>query len=273
MGEPALQLLSTEAAVGEAAAKQTTRLIVIEGGKRAALATGEVAVSEGAVSAAARGAGLVLGSTAATVGAFLLALLWPSSLADGTLKQQPTQDANTASSAVPQANEKVIQECPGNKNCPPHDWVVSKQGKSVDEARKEAKERITELSKSPSQSDTMRGVVFERDAMELNNKKRPIETVGTVFKCRRCGVEQEVDIIFKDGQIAESKSANLKSVKKKSKQSQRLLDLQSFLNCNRSTNFQPLAKLDANHSEVDPVAQKYQERGYEIERLNTYTTR
>ena len=116
MGEPALQLLSTEAALGEAAAKQTARLIVIEGGKSAALATGELAVSEGVASTALRGAGVVAGGTAAAAGAFLVGLLWPSILADGTLKQRATLSVSTSPAAVPQANEKVIQECPGTQS-------------------------------------------------------------------------------------------------------------------------------------------------------------
>ncbi len=274
MGEPALQLLSAEAAAGEAAAKQTTRLIVIEGGKRAALTTGQAVATEGAVSTVGRIALLALGSTAAAAGAFLLALLWPSSLGDGTLKQQPKPAESAATpSAIPKRNEETIQRCPESKNCPPHEWVLWKEGKSVDDATRVAQDRLAELSKSPSQSDTMRGVAFEQESMDLNNKKHPIDTVGAIYKCRRCGAEQEVDILFKDGQIAESKSANLKSVKKKSKQSQRLLDLQSSLNCNKGTNFKPLAKLDANHSDIDSVAQKYNERGYEVERLSTSATR
>jgi len=275
MGQPALQLLPAETATAEAAAKQATRLILIEGGKNAALATGEAAASEGLLSALGRSAvGGVLGTAAAPVIAFLTVLFWPTTLGDGTLKQPPSNQASSATTpaAVPQSNLEPVQKCPERKGCPPHDWEVKTPGKSVEEAVRDFDKRIAGLRNSPSQAGEMRGVQFERDAMILNNKKHPIEAVGTEYVCRRCGKEQEVDIIFKDGQIAESKSANFKQVSK-SKQPRKLADLQSFFNCNKGTSFKPLAKLDDNHPDVDRVAQKFHDRGFELERLNTHSMR
>jgi hypothetical protein len=129
------------------------------------------------------------------------------------------------------------------------------------------------LSRKPSRANQMRGLQFEKDAIELNHQKRPIESVGREYRCQRCRVKQEVDILFKDGQIAEAKSASLKTVKNKGEQAERLKDLQVWLNCQNGATFKPLAKLDNSHVEVDEVAQKLEGRGFEIERLNTASKR
>jgi hypothetical protein len=100
MGAPALAP-ATEVAAQEAA-KQTTRLVVIEGGKAAAKQTAARAGAAEVAGLAARGAA---GATLAAIGAFLLILLYPSKLADGTLPKN-------APKTFPDTPPEPVQLCP-----------------------------------------------------------------------------------------------------------------------------------------------------------------
>ena len=81
MGEPAIVL--EEAA--EQASSQTTRLILIEGGKNVAAAEGVAATGEGIAWAS-------VGATALAVAAFFAVLLYPSSLGPEPQVDRPTPE-------------------------------------------------------------------------------------------------------------------------------------------------------------------------------------
>lgn len=229
-------------AAGEQAAAQTISLTVIEGGASEMAAGGAAAAGIGGAAVATAGVGLIL------VGLGALAYYLYS-----------------RSHSKP----KTVEECEKDKKCPPHDWYVDDPGKSLEDGMEEKQKLIENLSKSPSRAKEMRGHQFEKDAIELNGKRRPIESTGRIYKCRRCGAEQSVDINFKDGQLAEAKSRNYNGIKKASKQAQRYTDLQSQLNRQNKTSFRPLAKLDDDLPDSEQSATKYSERGFETERLST----
>ena len=106
MAEPALQLLPAEEAAAEAAATQTAKLVVIEGGQSAAA---EAAGAEVAVEGFLAGAGVV----AAGIAAALLVLLWPSQIAPEptTASRSKPQSTPTPSPASP------VEECSSRKTC------------------------------------------------------------------------------------------------------------------------------------------------------------
>src|SRR5678810_352800 len=104
MGEPALELAPAEELAAEEAAKQTTRLVLIEGGKGAAAGTGEVIAGETVAEGLLAGAGAV----ALAVGAFFLVLLWPSEIAPEPRMGPPPKPA-----PVPAPNpQPLTQPCP-----------------------------------------------------------------------------------------------------------------------------------------------------------------
>jgi hypothetical protein len=265
MGEPALNLAPAEEATGEAAAQQTTKLVLIEGGKDAAAAEGG---GEAAGLLATLGEIAAVASIAAIA---LVALLWPTDIAPDPPMPQAGPDPpapDPAPPPVPQQNPEPKQDCPETKKCPPHDWYVADPGKSAEDGMAEQQNKIDDLKKSPSRAGQMRGAQFEKDAIDLNGRKRPIESTGRIYRCRRCGAEQEVDIVFKDGQIAEAKSRNFKGVKSGGDQAGRYTDLQTSLNKQNGTNFKPLGKLDKSRPDVDQSAEKFDSRGFEVEQLD-----
>jgi len=104
MGEPAVELAPAEEFAAEEAAKQTTRLVLIEGGKGAAAEAGEVAAGETVGEGLLAGAG----ATAMAVGAFFLVLLWPSEIAP-----EPSMGPRPRPSPIPAPNPTpVVQPCP-----------------------------------------------------------------------------------------------------------------------------------------------------------------
>jgi hypothetical protein len=273
MADPALQLAPAEEALGEAAAQQTARLIVIEGGK------GTAAAAEGTA-----GEELIAGladavlTTGAAVAAALLVLLWPSSIGpEPEFPRNTTTQGDSGQHPVAppvQETQTMVAECPAASKqpkasgCPPHQWVVVDPGKSLKEGIEEKDQLVKHLSRSPSRSEMMRGQQFERDAMEANGRQRQIKCTGRVYRCLKCGAEQEVDIIFEDGQIAEAKSRSFDGIKKKGKQAARYVDIQSWLNETQNTTYKPLAKIDESLPDADQSAAKYVSRGHQVEPLN-----
>lgn len=62
-------------------------------------------------------------------------------------------------------------------------------------------------------ADDARGYSFEAKAIAENMKKRQIETTSKKLRCKICGAEQELDVVFKDGQIAECSSKKGENVR------------------------------------------------------------
>ncbi|MGA9669929.1 MAG: hypothetical protein WBQ94_12010 [Terracidiphilus sp.] len=276
------------------AVRQTVQLTLIQGGLATAEAAGPAVAGEATVGGAA-GAGGILGLSATGVGTIVVVVVGLGALGYYLYSRHKTSESQSKPD-VP-AKSEVITPCPRAgvasppptatqtpaespisttqeeesepKKCPPHDWYEYKPGKPPKEGMEEKQDMIDDLSKSPSRAQQMRGIQFEKDATDLNGKKRPIESTGRIYRCRRCGAEQEVDINFKDGQVAEAKSRGFNGVKNASKQAQRYTDLQAFLNKQNGTNFKPLAKLDDNLPDSDQSAAKYGQRGFQIEQLDT----
>ncbi len=108
MGEPALQLAPAEEAAAEEAARQTTRFVVIEGGKSAAAGTGEAVAGEAVAGEAVAEGGILAGAGAGllAVGAALLILFWPSEIAP-----EPTAGPRPTPGPVPVPNPDPVTQC------------------------------------------------------------------------------------------------------------------------------------------------------------------
>lgn len=263
MGDPLLQLGPVEEAVAEQAAKQTAKLVVIEGGKRAAAGAGEALAAETAAAG--------VGATLLAVAGALLVLLWPSPIASELPVPRPTAGPSTLPPPVPQSDPKTVEECPERKGCPPHNWIINSPDKSPDET---IKDRLS-LAKNVKDQKSARGYGFEAAAIE-ENKKHGIEATDREYKCTKCGAIQEVDVVFKDGQLAECKSKNAKQMasKKVKRQAENYVDIQRQINELKKTTHQPLAKLDNSADLKNTVDQNGRtsreimtKRGYEIELL------
>jgi len=137
-----------------------------------------------------------------------------------------------------------------------HEWK-EEDSKTIDEGKKDNEA----LAAGTKNKDAARGYAFENDAIDANKDKMDIQKVGAMYRCQKCGQEQEVDIVGKD-QIGEAKSRNATQVKKKGKQARRLRDIQQ--KC-FSSDKNPRAKLDGSLSDVEDSKQKYQERGFDGE--------
>ena len=114
MGDPALNLLPEEEVLAEEAGQQTTQLVLIEGGKDAAVG-GEVVAGETAGESILAG----LGTAGAATMAFLLVLLWPSKIAPDPPMDPPKGSTvpNPNPSAVP-APKPQATTMPCNKPDP-----------------------------------------------------------------------------------------------------------------------------------------------------------
>ena len=109
----------------------------------------------------------------------------------------------------------------------------------------------------------MRGLEFEKKAIQNNKEKLPIEACGKEYVCKKCGKNQEIDIAG-GGRVAEAKSRNFKGVKNKSAQSQRIKSIQKQF---ADPSKKPLAKIDNSLPDSGQSAAKYKERGFDVEPL------
>jgi hypothetical protein len=166
-----------------------------------------------------------------------------------------------------QAPEDVSGDCPAvqpPETCPPHDWLVheEKGGDTANAGIQRNKDNAKELEGKPSRANQKRGYEFEAKAICKNAKRKNIDAVGRTYICSKCGQDQEIDIVFEDGQIAECSSRNFKGVTKgKSAQRKRQREIQASLN----NEVKPLAKLDRNLGDADQSAQYLREAGFEVE--------
>jgi hypothetical protein len=166
------------------------------------------------------------------------------------------------------------QTCPKEpekkKECPPHTWKIV----SEDDPDQHIKNLLKDAKESKDRGRG-RGLDFEATGIE-ENKKHGIETTNRVYKCVKCGQIQQVDIVFKDGQLGECKSKKAKQTRSKEvkRQAERYLDIQRQVNHVRKTGHKPLAKLDNSEDlkkTVDENGRTSKEimkkRGYDIELL------
>jgi hypothetical protein len=152
---------------------------------------------------------------------------------------------------------------PGDPDPCDHDWDKTDPGKSPADAAKSNQDRVDANADKPTMDDAMRGLKFENKAVADNTPKMNIQSVGAIYKCKKCGQEQEVDIVG-DKRVAESKSRTAKGVKGKSKQARRIRDIQHKKFDPKQN---PLSKLDGSMADNAESAKKYLERGFDVEVL------
>jgi len=148
---------------------------------------------------------------------------------------------------------------PDPKECD-HVWEQL-SSKSIED-QKDANQEISKgMANSPSMAGTKRGYDFENKAIDANKDVLDIQSCGAEYKCKLCGIGQEVDIVGKD-QIAEAKSRTAKGVKNKSKQCTNYKDIQKKL---FDPDTPPMAKLDSEHPQHDAAGEVYKRRGFVTE--------
>lgn len=152
-------------------------------------------------------------------------------------------------------------EAPGESEPCDHEWEVKDSGKTPEEAKKDNESIVAANANKPSMKDDMRGYSFENKAVEANMEFLDIQAVGRVYRCKKCGQEQEVDIVGTE-RVAESKSRTFKGVKGKSKQARRVRDIQRKM---FKPSLNPLSKLDGSLSDAAQSQGKYLERGFDVE--------
>lgn len=152
---------------------------------------------------------------------------------------------------------------PGDADPCDHEWEQTNPGKTPADAAKANDDQIADNAGKPSMDDKMRGLAFENKAVADNQPKMDIQSVGAVYKCKKCGQEQEVDVVGKK-QVAEAKSRTYKGVKGKSKQARRVRDIQHKM---FDPTQNPLAKLDGSMADHADSTKKYLERGFNVEVL------
>ncbi|WP_431688063.1 hypothetical protein [Hahella sp. NBU794] len=166
--------------------------------------------------------------------------------------------------------EKIHGTCPSSednadlapKDCD-HDWEAISQP-SVAEATEANKKLIDKLGNKASRSGQKRGYAFENRAIEDNLPKMNLVSAGAEYKCKKCGQDQEVDVVG-DRQIGEAKSTNANQYKNKGKQRKRLRDIQSKL---FDPSLPPRAKIDGQNEDHQELKKRYENSGFEVEVVN-----
>ena len=146
------------------------------------------------------------------------------------------------------------------ETCDPHAWEKVSQESPADTKAKNDNARA-----ATKQQDAKRGYEFENKAIDANMDKMNIQATSVVYKCRKCGEEQEVDIVG-DSQLGEAKSRSAKQVKKKgSKQARnyRSIQEQKF-----GSGTKPRAKLDGGRGDHGETRAEFERRGFQVEIVN-----
>jgi hypothetical protein len=158
--------------------------------------------------------------------------------------------------------------------CPPHKWIIERDKNGDERTSTPAEQKanldkeIADLKGSPSRAGQMRGKVFEKKAIEKNDKGDNIIAVSVHAKCDLCGIQQEIDILEKDKAV-EAKSRNTKQVKKRSQQRHNYLDIQRQINeeMGQPADTKPLAKTDSSLPDAADTEALYKEKGFAVEPL------
>lgn len=146
------------------------------------------------------------------------------------------------------------------ETCDPHAWVRVSQESPADTKAKNDNARG-----ATKQEDAKRGYAFENKAIDANMVEMNIQATSAVFKCSKCGAEQEVDIVG-DRQLGEAKSKSAKQVKKKGSQqarNYRSIQAQVF-----GEGTQPRAKLDGERGDHAETRAEFERRGFQVEIVN-----
>jgi hypothetical protein len=142
-----------------------------------------------------------------------------------------------------------------------HDWEEVDSGVSADDQVNKLEGDISDLEGKPSRLAQKRGYEFEKKAVIDNKKKLPIDKCSKEYRCKKCKINQEVDIAG-DDRIAEAKSRQSKGVKNKASQCKRLKSIQSQ---HFDSSKKPLAKIDGDLEDVHKSKEIYERRGFEVE--------
>lgn len=142
-----------------------------------------------------------------------------------------------------------------------HDWKEDEAGADPDDQVKELDALASGLEGKPSRARQREGYIFEKKAVQDNKDKLPIDKCSKIYKCKKCGKTQEVDISG-GGRVAEAKSRNSKQVKNKRAQAKRLKGIQTQLH---DPDKKPLAKIDGSLPDADESKAIYERRGFEVE--------
>jgi hypothetical protein len=156
---------------------------------------------------------------------------------DMTVHNEQSEPPNTPPMAYVDSVATTSGEEP--PKCPPHAWYED-DSQTPEETKKRNKENADHLRSKPSKAREAKGPEFENTAIDANMDKMKIQATSLIYRCHRCGEEQEVDIKG-ENQIAEAKSRTAKGWKNKSKQSRNYREIQSQVFGSETP---PLAKLD-----------------------------
>ncbi|VAW64470.1 hypothetical protein MNBD_GAMMA11-557 [hydrothermal vent metagenome] len=162
------------------------------------------------------------------------------------------------SSTAPSVIKKNEKPCKDDSD---HDWEEVDSGQSPDDQVSKLEADIDHLEGKPSRVSQKRGYEFEKKAVIDNKNKLPIDKCSKEYRCKKCKINQEVDIVGGD-RVAEAKSRKSKGVKKKSGQCKRLKGIQTQL---FDPGKKPLAKIDGELGDVQNSKEIYERRGFEVE--------
>jgi hypothetical protein len=149
--------------------------------------------------------------------------------------------------------------------CPPHEWQEESR-KSIEETKTDNHRKATKLRSKPSKADQARGPEFENQAIEANMDVLEIRATSVIYRCTKCGAEQEVDILGKD-RIAEAKSRTKKGWKNAAPQHKNYRDIQGQV---FGEGTRPLGKADNSKLTDDDqkwLNDKLNDRGLDCEIL------
>lgn len=115
----------------------------------------------------------------------------------------------------------------------------------------------------PSKADQAKGPEFENIAIDKNMEKMNIKATSVEYKCLKCGIDQEVDILGENG-LAEAKNRTSKGVKGASQQHRNYCDIQAK---KFPSGGKPIGKFPDDHPQADDVEKIFERRGFSPERL------
>ncbi|MEM9462764.1 MAG: hypothetical protein AAGF11_51970 [Myxococcota bacterium] len=178
--------------------------------------------------------------------------------------------------------EGTVTSSVHTQKCPPHDWVEKKR-ESPEETKAANQKQIKKLEarkakkKSKEKRENIEREIqsakFEIFALDSNMERLQIEASEVKYVCRICKAEVRPDILGKE-QIAESQSIHPETYdgdSRKSKQAQKLVDVQRMLNEKNGTNHKPMAKVDKSkiveEADDELIRQACERRNLELEIL------
>ncbi len=182
--------------------------------------------------------------------------------------ESPAKPHNCATDGPPHAWYVVKDDKGKEKKQTPDEAKKNKAAEANDYRAKDAKKAATAAAikappPKPRFANDARSADFEAKSIAENEKKKPIDGCEVEYKCKNCPANTKVDIVFEDGQVAESQSEtaeNYDTDKRKSNQAKMLVDIQRQNNEERGTSHTPMAKFDGTNVGDPALAKKAAER-------------